>query len=49
MDKEETKKFVRDTLGILADDDENDGGEIISDEAFEEVFLNFDKDGSGTV
>mgnify|MGYP001001311629 CR=1 FL=1 len=43
MDKEETKKFVKDTLGNLS------GGDEFSDEAFDEVFATFDKDGSGTV
>ena len=41
--KEETKKFVKDTLGNLS------GGDEFSDEAFDEVFATFDKDGSGTV
>ena len=43
LDKEETKKFVQDTLGNLGT------GEEFSDEAFAEVFATFDKDGSGTV
>ena len=43
LDKEETKKFVQDTLGNLGSGDE------FSDEAFAEVFATFDKDGSGTV
>ena len=43
LDKEETKKFVQDTLGNLGSGDE------FSDEAFGEVFATFDKDGSGTV
>ena len=43
LDKEETKKFVKDTLGNLS------GGDEFSDEAFDEVFATFDKDGSGTV
>ena len=43
LDKEETKKFVQDTLGNLG------GGDEFSDEAFDEVFATFDKDGSGTV
>ena len=43
LDKEETKKFVQDTLGNLGSGDE------FSDDAFEEVFKTFDKDGSGTV
>ena len=41
--KEETKKFVQDTLGNLGSGDE------FSDEAFDEVFATFDKDNSGTV
>jgi Ca2+-binding EF-hand superfamily protein len=43
LDKEETKKFVKDTFGNLS------GGDEFSDEAFDEVFATFDKDGSGTV
>jgi len=43
LDKEETKKFVQDTLGNLGSGDE------FSDEAFDEVFATFDKDNSGTV
>merc|ERR1711977_421476 len=43
LDKEETKKFVIDTLGNLG------SGDDFSDEAFDEVFKTFDKDGSGTV
>ena len=43
LDKEETKKFVQDTLGNLGSGDE------FSEEAFAEVFATFDKDGSGTV
>ena len=43
LDKEETKKFVQDTLGNLGSGDE------FSQEAFDEVFSTFDKDNSGTV
>jgi len=43
LDKEETKKFVQDTLGNLGSGDE------FSNEAFDEVFSTFDKDNSGTV
>ena len=43
LDKEETKKFVQDTLGNLGSGDE------FSQEAFDEVFATFDKDKSGTV
>jgi Ca2+-binding EF-hand superfamily protein len=43
LDKEETKKFVQDTLGNLGSGDE------FSDEAFSEVFATFDKDGSGNI
>ena len=43
LDKEETQKFVQDTLGNLGSGDE------FSTEAFDEVFSTFDKDGSGTV
>ena len=39
LDKDETKKFVKDTLGNLS------GGDEFSDEAFDEVFSTFDKDG----
>ena len=45
LDKEETKKFIKDTLGSLPSDN---GGEF-SEEAFGEVFATFDKDGSGTI
>ncbi len=43
LDKQETKKFVQDTLGNLGSGDE------FSDDAFDEVFATFDKDNSGTV
>jgi Ca2+-binding EF-hand superfamily protein len=43
LDKEETKRFVQDTLGNLGSGDE------FSQEAFDEVFSAFDKDNSGTV
>ena len=43
LDKQETKKFVQDTLGNLGSGDE------FSDEAFDEVFKTFDKDNSQTV
>ena len=43
LDRDETKKFVQDTLGNLG------SGDDFSDEAFGEVFATFDKDGSGTV
>jgi hypothetical protein len=43
LDKEETKKLVKDTLGNLGSGDE------FSEEAFNEVFATFDKVGSGTV
>ena len=43
LDKEETKRFVQDTLGNLGSGDE------FSEEAFTEVFSTFDKDNSGTV
>jgi len=43
LDKQETKQFVKDTLGNLG------GGDEFSDEAFDEVFSTFDKDQSGTV
>ena len=43
LDKEETKKFVQDTLENLGSGDE------FSHEAFDEVFATFDEDDSGTV
>ena len=43
FDKEETKKFVKETLGNLS------GGDEFCDEDFNEVFSTFEKDGSGTV
>ena len=43
LDKDETKKFVQDTLGNLGSGDE------FSNEAFDEVFSTFDKDNSGTI
>ena len=43
LDKEETKKFVQDTLADMAD------GAGFSDEDFENCFAEFDKDGSGTI
>ena len=43
LDKQETKKFVQDTLGNLGSGDE------FSDKAFDEVFATFDKDGSVTI
>ena len=42
MDKEETKKFIFEIVG-------NFSGSDFSDEGFEEVFNDFDKDGSGTI
>ena len=43
LDKDETKKFVQDTLGNLG------SGDDFSDDAFDEVFKTFDKDNSGTI
>ena len=43
LDKEETKKFVQDTLV-----DMSDGGEF-NDDDFDQCFAEFDKDNSGTV
>ena len=43
LKKDETKKLVKDTIGNLS------GGDEFSDEAFDEVFATFEKDGSGTV
>ena len=43
LDKEETKLFVKNTLGEI-----NDNGDF-SEEDFEACFKEFDKDGSGTI
>lgn len=43
LDKEETKKFVQETLGQMGSGDE------FSDEAFDVVFATFDRDSSGAV
>ena len=43
LDKEETKKFIKDTLGNLS------GNHDFSDEVFDQMFKTFDNDGSGTV
>ena len=43
LDKEESKKFVQDYLGNVGSGDE------FSEEAFNEVFVSFDKDKSGTI
>ena len=43
LDKEETKKFVKNTLSEM-----NDSGEF-SEEDFEACLSEFDKDGSGTI
>jgi Ca2+-binding EF-hand superfamily protein len=43
LDKEETRKFVQDTLGNLGGKDE------FSEDAFDEVFQTFDEDNSGTI
>ena len=43
LDKEETKKFVKDTMQEMSD-----GGEW-NDEEFDKCFKEFDKDGSGTI
>jgi len=43
LDKEETKKFVQNTLSEM-----NDSGEFSEDD-FEACFKEFDKDGSGTI
>lgn len=43
LDKEETKNFVRDTIGSLGKSDS------FNDSAFEQVFNLFDVDGSGTI
>ena len=43
LDKDETKKFVQDTLADMAD------GAGFNDEDFDKCFQEFDKDGSGTI
>lgn len=43
LDKDEMKLFVADTLGALETEDK------FEEEAFEECFLEFDKDGSGFI
>ena len=43
LDKEETKKFVDNTLSEMPD-----GGEVMESD-FEVCFKEFDKDGSGTI
>ena len=43
LDKEETKLFVKNTLGEI-----NDNGDF-SEEDFDACFKEFDKDGSGTI
>eukprot|EP00976_Prorocentrum_cordatum_P086233 1186423-Prorocentrum_minimum.AAC.1 len=43
LDREETKRFVQETLGNLGCGDE------FSDEAFNEMFATLDKDNSGTI
>ena len=43
LDKEETKKFVQDTLSDMSD------GAGFNDGDFDQCFAEFDKDGSGTI
>ena len=43
LDKEETKKFVKNTLSEMSDDGE------FSEDDFEACFKEFDKDGNGTI
>ena len=43
LDKEETRQFVKTTLGDMGE------GKGMSDEEFEQCFLEFDEDGSGTI
>ena len=43
LDKDETKRFVQDTLQDMAD------GAGFSDPDFDQCFTEFDKDGSGTI
>jgi Ca2+-binding EF-hand superfamily protein len=43
LDKEETKRFVKDTMGSLG------GGDVFNDQSFDQVFALFDADKSGTI
>ena len=43
LDKQETKRFVQDTLADMAD------GAGFNDDDFDQCFREFDKDGSGTI
>ena len=43
LDKEETRRFVMDTLSDMAD------GASFADSDFDQCFAEFDKDGSGTI
>ena len=45
LDKEETKKFVDNTLSEMQDNDDNG----VNDTDFDVCFKEFDKDGSGTI
>ena len=42
LDKQETKRFIRETLKEM-------GGQEFTDEEFETIFQEFDKDGNGTI
>ena len=44
LDREETRRFISDILGNLGG-----SAEQLSDEGFEEIFVTFDEDGSGTI
>ena len=44
LDKDETKRFVQDTLKDMSS---NDGA--FNDADFDQCFMEFDKDGSGTI
>jgi Ca2+-binding EF-hand superfamily protein len=43
LDKDEARRFVAETLGLIG------GSDDFSNDAFEQIFNNFDQDGSGTI
>ena len=45
LDKEETKSFVKATLGEMSEDNNNE----FSEDDFNACFAEFDKDGNGTI
>ena len=47
LDKEETKKFVMETLKDMSSGDGGNGE--VNDADFEQTFKEFDKDGNGTI